>query len=66
MQDEKKEIAAVHVERTEDGTIEATTVTKEGKVGTGFSTNGLLSPASTEDAVKESVKDAQSQGSSSE
>jgi hypothetical protein len=60
MGDDDKEIASTTVTKDDDGTIDATATTKDGSTGSGHSSEGLVSSANPEEAVKEAVEDAKS------
>jgi len=59
-QEDQDNVAAVNVETDEEGNKQATATTEGGEVGSGSSTDGLLSDASDAEATKEAVDDAQS------
>jgi hypothetical protein len=60
MGDEGKEVASTTVETNSDGSKEATATTKDGSTGSGSSSDGLLSDASSQEAVSEAAEDAKS------
>jgi hypothetical protein len=60
MGDEDKEVASTTVETNSDGSKEATATTKDGSTGSGSSSDGLLSDASSQEAVSEAAEDAKS------